>query len=234
MCYQLNMFKDFLFLLFPDLCAACKLPLNNKEKIICIACEYNMPKTNYHLNTNNELSKLFYGRANVSFSSAVYLFHKEGSVQHLIHNLKYNKQQHIGKYLGEEYGKELKKTESLTDVDLIVPVPLHSKKLKQRGFNQSECFAEGIAQSMNIKMDKDFIVRKKNTLSQTNKSRFERWENVNDAFDINYKKTINQKHILLVDDVITTGSTIEACANILFEHNNNIKVSVVALAHATI
>lgn len=229
------MLKDFISLLFPDLCAACGQSLNHDEEIICIVCEYKLPLTNYHLQEDhNALEKIFYGRVHLTFASAMYLFNKEGLVQSIIHNFKYKGNKHIGEFLGMRYGYELKKNNKLSDVDLVIPVPLHWKKLKERTFNQSEYFAKGIAQSMDVKMISDIIIRREYTTSQTNKSRFERWQNVTNAFETNANKCINYKHLLLVDDVITTGSTIEACVNTLIDNNNRgMKISVAAIAHAT-
>jgi ComF family protein len=224
------MLKDLYSLLFPELCSGCGNSLMNNERAICSLCEYRLPKTNYHLQAGNALEKMFYGRVHIVSASAIYLFNKGGLIQNIIHNIKYKGQKNVGYIIGLSYGKILIENAALADLDIILPVPLHSTRMRKRGYNQSEYFAKGLAKSMNVKMVNDILLRDTTASSQTNKSRFERWKNVEDAFLLKQANTLEGKHVLLVDDVVTTGSTIEGCANKLQEVKD-VKVSVVAIAH---
>ena len=223
--------NDLISLVFPELCSVCGNSLMNNEQAICCLCECRMPKTNYHLHTGNALEKMFYGRVHINFAGAIYVFNKGGLIQNVVHNIKYKGQKKVAYFFGLSYGRILVGNAALADVDIVIPVPLHPKKMRKRGYNQSEYFAKGLAKSMNVKMANDILLRETTASSQTNKSRFERWKNVEDAFLLNQANSIKGKHVLLVDDVVTTGSTIEACANRLQEVKG-VKVSMVAIAHA--
>jgi ComF family protein len=225
----MSLFDDFIDLLYPRVCLACGNSLFSKEKIICTSCIYKLPKTNFHTEKENPLSKIFLGRINIESVAAYYLFKKGSKVQHLLHQFKYKGNREIGKFIGELYGHELKKTESFGSVDTIIPVPLHKKKEKKRGFNQSEYFAKGLSISMKNEINTKTLFREKMSETQTKKTKFKRWENVNNIFLIRNSENIKGKHILLVDDVITTGSTIEACAEAL-QQIPDIKISVAAIA----
>jgi len=175
------------------------------------------------------VDKLFWGRVKFEQSSSYYKLNKGGKVQELIHQLKYRGQKEVGEYIGKVFGSELK---SLGwKPDLIVPVPLHPKKLRKRGYNQSECFADGISTSMNIPVITNALVRLNFTETQTKLDRDKRWENVRYAFRIQNAPEFENKHILLVDDVVTTGATIEACAEVLLQIPG-VKVSVATIAYA--
>jgi ComF family protein len=164
-------------------------------------------------------------------ASSFVFFHKGGNVQELLHQLKYQGKREIGNYLGRLYGYELGDTLSFRDVEVIIPVPLHPRKLRKRGYNQSRCFAEGLAEAWNIPVENECLFRKQYSGTQTKRSRYERWENVEDIFGARNVDRIAGKHILLVDDVITTGATIEACAGILLAIEG-VRVSVVSIAFA--
>lgn len=224
------MLNDFISLFFPNICLACSAPLNKFETCVCTSCNFHLPKTNFHKDIDNPIEKMFWGRINLHSAAAYFYFQKAGKVQHLIHQLKYKGQQVVGEYIGELYGLELQKAELFKTVDYIVPVPLHPKKLRKRGYNQSECFAKGLSKSMNAVIVND-LQRTFFTQTQTKKSRFERWKNVGNVFELSNKEKFANKHILIVDDVITTGSTIEACAN-HFTAIEGIKISVVTMAYA--
>ena len=223
------MLKDFLYLIFPNACAACGNALYENEDCICTLCRFQLPKTDFHFNPNNPVIKLFWGRTNIYSASSYYKFSKGGKVQHLIHQLKYRGQKEIGKTIGRFFGTELKQSESFNTIDTVIPVPLHPKKFKKRGYNQSDFFAEGLAQTMNAKSDLKNLVRTVATEAQTKKSRFARFKNVDSIFAIKNSANLEGKHILLVDDVVTTGSTLEACANKLLEIPE-VKVSVATIA----
>ncbi len=223
------MLNDFLSLLFPRVCCACGKSLLKHEDCICAYCHYHLPKTDFHLQADNPVMKLFWGRTNIHAASSMFLFNKGSKVQHLIHQLKYKGKKEIGTSLGKQYGKELKAAPLFSDATIVIPVPLHIKKLKKRGYNQSEAFAQGLAQSMNVDSGENILIRSYASQTQTKKSRFERWKNVEEIFKVAEPEKIEGKHILLVDDVVTTGSTLEACANTMLEVPGT-KVSVATIA----
>jgi ComF family protein len=227
--YKQIMFKNFISLIYPEICLACHEALYNKEEFICIKCLFNLPKTNQHLQKQNEVSKLFWGRANIETGASCYYFNKGNKVQNLLHHLKYKGKADLGKHIGKIYGQELIESEFYQNIDLIIPIPLHKNKLKRRGFNQSDSFAEGLSNSMQVMWDSNILVRKLETSTQTNKTRFKRWENVDSIFEVKAGEQLTNKHILLVDDVVTTGSTLESAAQTLLQINGT-KVSIASIA----
>ena len=222
---------DFISLLFPKICAACGNSLWKQEETVCLSCEFHLPRTNFHLALENPVSQLFWGRVNLESAAAFLYFNKGNKVQRLIHQLKYKGRKDIGIYLGRQYGQHLKFSPFFQTVQLIVPVPLHPKKLLQRGYNQSEQFAIGLGETMRIPVDPYAICRKKETETQTKKSRFRRWQNVAEVFDVTNPATMEMKHVLLVDDVITTGATLESCIHAL-SSIPGIRISVATIAAA--
>lgn len=167
------------------------------------------------MNADNPLAQMFYGRIDFHAVAACYFFSKKGKVQHVIHQLKYKGNADAGLFLGREMGKILKESPLYSDVDYIFPVPLHPKKERKRGYNQAELIARGAAEVMEAKVDKTHLVRMVNTATQTRKSREERWLNVKDIFEVHGSADLVGKHVLVVDDVITTGATLEACGHAL-------------------
>ena len=227
------MIKDFFSLIFPQVCVACGNALYKNEKSICMFCIYHLPKTNFHTDKENPIAKIFWGRAPINAASAYYTFAKGGNVQHLIHQFKYKGQKEVGITIGKLYGEELKSNEYYKLIDVIIPVPLHKKKLRKRGYNQSEYFAEGLAQGMNVMTDCKSLYRALASETQTRKSRFNRWKNVESVFQLKDSTSLIGKHILLVDDVITTGATLEACAHTLLKIPG-VTISIVTMAYAAI
>ena len=227
----MDLFQDFSSLLFPVVCASCGKNLYKSETSFCTYCLYHLPKTNFHLINDNPVAKIFWGRINIRAAASFYLFNKGGQVQHLIHELKYKGQKNAGVKLGKIYGHELRKNPDFGNADLIIPVPLHAKKLKKRGYNQSACFAEGLAETMQLPMNSGILVRLFESETQTKKSRFTRWKNVEQLFAVKNEQAIAYKHVLLVDDVITTGSTLEACAQALLKVSG-VQVSIATIAYA--
>ncbi len=225
------MLNDFISLIFPNVCVSCGKSLYKNESCICTYCAYHLPKTNFHLNHDNPVSKIFWGRVSIFSAAAFYGFNKGGKVQHLIHQLKYKGQKDIGYTLGKLYGYELKYCDDFNTVNTVIPVPLHPKKKKKRGYNQSDSFAEGLAESMDAAADLKTLFRAFESETQTKKSRFNRWKNVESIFQLQNSETLKNKHILLVDDVITTGATLEACAHTLLQVPG-VKVSIAAIAYA--
>lgn len=191
-------------------------------------CVFKLPKTNFHLQAENPLAKVFWGRVELSAVAAYCQYQKGNSVQDLVHELKYKGKKELGLYLGKWYGYDLKQAEQFRKVEVVIPVPLHRKKLKRRGYNQSAWFAKGLAESMGMPCMEDGLIRLVDTDTQTRKSRYSRWENVKDIFDVSNVAALKGKHVLLVDDIITTGATIEACTHAL------VKAEVASVAVASI
>ena len=221
---------DYLISLFyPRICLACGNTLFRNEDTICTYCLFHLPKTNFHKEADNPVSRIFWGRIPLVSAAAYYYFGKGGKVQHLIHQLKYKGHREIGVYIGKLYGQELLESHLFSGIDFVIPVPLHRSKHKKRGYNQSEQFALGLCSSMPAKLDAHSLYRTLASETQTRKSRFSRWENVKEIFAIRDEYNLRGKHLLLVDDVITTGATIEACALILLKVPE-VKVSVATMA----
>lgn len=227
----MQLFYDLFYLFFPRVCAACGNALFKYEDVLCLQCIHNLPKTNHIEQDENYLVKLFWGRFPIHAAAAYYQFTKGSKVQNLLHQLKYKGNNEVGIKVGFLMGKDLIKKELYKNIDFIIPVPLHPKKFKKRGYNQSEEIAKGLAKSMCIELDTDFLKRGVFTETQTKKGRFNRWKNVEDVFVVNTSQALIGKHVLLVDDVITTGATIEACAQKLLTAGVQ-KISVVAIAYA--
>jgi ComF family protein len=225
------MIKDFFSLLFPVVCLSCGKSLVNNESIACTLCQYKLPKTNYHLQKENPVAKLFWGRVKVESATAYYSFTKGSKVQHLIHELKYKGQTEVGISIGKWHGIELMKIDDYSIVDVIIAVPLHNKKHRKRGYNQSEFYAEGLSKSMGKPTDFTALYRIEDSETQTKKSRYNRWTNVEYIFKSNNNSALEGKHILLVDDVLTTGATMEACIQALLKVPG-VKVSVAVMAFA--
>jgi len=192
-----------------------------------------IPRTNYHLKPDNLVEQLFWGRCMIEKAAAFSYYTRDSRIRRLIHQLKYKGVKEIGPELGRIYASTLKSSGFLDDIDIIIPIPLHPSKKRQRGFNQSDLISQGISDVSGIRVDTKLLVRKTVTKTQTRKSRFDRWTNVQDIFRVTDEKRLKDLHILLVDDVITTGSTIEACANEILKAENT-KVTVAALAFSVI
>lgn len=222
---------DFVSLLFPQLCPACNASLVGNEHIICLNCRYNLPYTNFHTLPDNIVAQQFYGKINVQAAYALYFFNKGGNVQNLMHHFKYRGMQQIGNVLGNIAGNQLKENTVFNSVDLIIPVPLHKKRLKERGYNQSACFAEGLAEKLNATVELNNLIRTVATVTQTHKSRFARFENMQEVFAVDKPERLAGKHVLLVDDIVTTGSTLEACGIELLKVPD-LKLSIATIAYA--
>lgn len=223
--------SDFISLFFPNSCLACTEALVKGEEILCTHCLAELPKTNYHLQSDNPIQDRLFGRIKVKHAWAFLMFKKGGIVQHLLHQLKYNNHPEVGVRIGMLYGRELCDQGLENEFDLIVPVPLHKSRQRKRGYNQSAKFAEGLSNALGIPWDESISIRKRSTATQTRKSKLDRWENVNGVFGVDVVDKILNKRILLVDDVITTGATLEACGQHLLE-SNCAELSVACIAEA--
>lgn len=220
------MINTLVGLIFPNLCVGCNGVLLAAEQHICTHCIENFPETKFHTLPENQLEKAFWGRVKLEQAFSFLIFRKQGIVQKILHELKYSNNPKLGIMLGQLYGSKLK--ESGIHFDAILAIPLHDKKLKLRGYNQSDCFAQGLAQSLQCAHLTNVVIRKKYTETQTRKGRFDRWLNVGDVFDIQSPELISNKRVLLVDDVITTGATIEACAHSILSHTPHLSVASIA------
>ena len=216
---------------FPNRCAVCKGKLLPKEMGVCLQCLYKLPKTNNFDEDNNIGEVLLAGRFPFECVASFAFFTKQGLLQSLIHELKYNNKPAIGNLLGSLFGEDLLGSNFLQPIDVIVPVPLHPKKKVIRGYNQAEAFARGISKATSIPVSVGELIRAINNPTQTKRSKTQRWENVKGIFEVTSTDVFQDKHILLVDDVITTGSTLEACANALMECSN-VKISIATIGEA--
>jgi ComF family protein len=221
--------NDFLSLIFPRQCDACLQVLYRHEHWLCNHCRVRLPRGHYHLANDNELVRRMTGRADLQKASALFVFEKSGKVQRLLHAIKYKNAHDLAVHLGAYHANDLAATGYFNDIDVLVPIPLHPKKQRQRGYNQSACFAEGLASVLQKPVITDALKRTTHSGTQTKRNRFERWENVEGIFEVN-STALAGKHVLLVDDVITTGATIEAAWTVL--HGAGAKVSVCCLAYA--
>lgn len=222
--------QDFANLLFPKICAACETLLVKNEKIICLKCQYDLPRTRYESYIDNDVARLFWGRIPVENAMSYFRYQKGSRFQSIIHDLKYRDRQDIGREMGRLLGVEIRGT-SFSDTDLILPVPLHKNKLRKRGYNQCVPICEGLSKSLNIPYNSTLLERPEKTSSQTNKSRIDRWTNVEGIFRVKQPDLIANKHILLVDDVVTTGSTLEACGSAILNIEGT-RISIATLAMA--
>lgn len=205
--------KSFWELFYPNVCLSCGNHLNHQEKTICLVCLWKLPYTNFHLLNNNPLEKKLKGRIAIDSINSLLFFEKASNVQHLLHQLKYRQKEEVGRYLAQLVVEQLPVSKNQPAFDCIVQVPLHPAKLKARGYNQCTAFSTTLSKEWNIPFYPNVLVRKVNTKSQTGKSRANRWENVKDIFQVENPSLIHNKKILLIDDVITTGATLEACGH---------------------
>ena len=225
-------FQDLLGLFLPRLCLACGRALFKHEDYVCSLCWMSLPRTLFHQDPDNQVNRVFWGRAWLEQATACFYYSKGNKVQRLIHQLKYKGQQELGVYMGRMYGRELVREEVYRSADLLLPVPLHPKKQRSRGYNQSEAIAKGLSLSLEIPVETQSLVRTRATDTQTRKSRYHRWQNVEDLFQLTCPEQLENKYVLLVDDVITTGSTLESCIHAV-QQAPGVRVSVVALAFSS-
>jgi ComF family protein len=223
--------KNLLSVIYPNFCNGCKKLLLKNEKIICTKCVFQLPKTHHHRLTENEITRKFFGILPIEFGFSMLYFNKKGITQSLIHNLKYRNKQEIGTYLGNLYALELLGSNKMKSVDFIIPVPLHKKRLHERGYNQIISFCRALEENLSIPLLENVLIKTKNLKSQTSKSSQNRFENNKNAFAIKNYQDLESKHFLLVDDVFTTGATIESCAKELLKIPNS-KISVLTIAYS--
>jgi ComF family protein len=224
--------NDFMSLIYPRRCEACGNALYQHEHFICSFCHVNLPRSNYHLLQENEILKLLAGRVPLRLASSFFVYEKKGRVQGMLHAIKYQDQKELGAYLGRLYASGASEKAVFEGIDVIVPIPLHRKKLRSRGYNQSEWFARGLSEVLGKPLDTTSLVRVAHTATQTRKKKYERWENVEGIFRLADRYSLGGKHVLLVDDVITTGATIEA-AWLALKESAATSLSVLSIAFAS-
>lgn len=224
-----DMLSDFLSLIYPACCEACHTPLVKGEELICTDCRMNLPRTDYHKDTESMLAIRFHGLTKIAYAVACYKFTKAGKVQKMLHQLKYGNMPELGTLLGTWYGHTLLEAGFDTRSDVIMPVPLHKTRMRKRGYNQSSAIAKGLHKSMGLPVSESSLKRIRKTSTQTKKGRVERLEGLSGAFGVTDRTMVHGRRIMLVDDVITTGATLLACMDVLYEAGAK-EVGVVALA----
>ncbi|REG92968.1 ComF family protein [Flavobacterium aquicola] len=225
------MLNSLINLFFPKVCAGCKSFISGNEYIICTVCRHELPLTKHHLNPENEAFKKFYGRVEVEHASAFLYFHKKGMVQEMIHGLKYKGHEEIGSFLGEWYASDLKDNSIMNNVDAIIPVPLHKKRMKERGYNQVTNFGVALSENFKIPLNDSILKRKVYSKTQSKKNLLGRMEGIETVFDVSFSEKDANKHYLLIDDVLTTGATLEACSKALLKIPGT-KISIICMAMA--
>jgi ComF family protein len=223
------MIINLLNLFFPKVCLGCKSYLGDNEVYLCITCRHQLPLTNFHFNQNKTIHNILYGRVQLEQATALLYFTKKGIVQELMHNLKYRGHEEIGSFLGQWLGKELNQIEAFKTIDVVIPVPLHKSKFKKRGYNQVSNFGIEIAKALQVNYNASVLQKITNTKTQVFKDRLMRTSETKAIFTVSDTQLLKGKHILLVDDIITTGATIEACA-IALNTIENIKISIATMA----
>ena len=223
-----DLLSEFSTLFFPKVCAVCGEELLSSEDAICLRCMYKLPRTNNFREKEHAAEKLMAGRIPFERIATFCVYAKGGLLPPLIHQLKYHQRQEIGLLLGRLFGEDLRGSDFLAPIELIVPVPLHPRKERERGYNQSQLIAEGLAQATSLPLSVGNLIRVVYNPTQTRRTRTQRWENVRDIFRVIHPEMFQDRHLLLVDDVITTGSTLEACG-IALTRCRGVKISIATL-----
>jgi len=224
-----TLWANFVSLLYPDLCVICGEPLIENEKFFCFACFLKLPRTNYHFIQSNQAIERFAGKVSLEKASSYFFYNKGGVGQKLIAEIKYRGNQSLGEWIGSYLAKDMIPSGFFQGIDYMVPVPLHRSKEKKRGFNQAEIIARGIARITKIPLETGNVFREKANATQTRKGLFDRWKNTQNLFDLKNPKLFKNKHILLIDDVLTTGSTLESVAQCLLK-SEEVKISILTLS----
>ena len=222
--------SNFFELFYPRICESCNDNLVKNEEVLCTRCLLELPFTHFQYDADNDVARIFWGRVPVKRAASLFYFHKEGHVQKLLHKLKYKDQPEIGIYLGKLIGYQLQGT-GFNETEVIVPVPLHLKKRRKRGYNQCEYIARGMSEVMNKPVNTSALRRVIANPSQTKRHRYERWLNAENVFKLTKPDQVKDKHVLLVDDVVTTGATLESCVSELLKGEGT-SVSIITVAHA--
>ncbi len=224
--------ESVLQLFFPHICVGCGSDLLNRHNLICMRCMDAMPQTQFELHADNPIEKIFWGRLTIEKASSQYYFTKDSIMQRMMQQIKYKSNQELCIFLGRLMGQQLIQSNRFTDIDALVPLPLHPEKEKRRGYNQAELLCIGMAESMYLPVFTNAVIRTEHTESQTKKGRVDRWLNMENKFEIAHEDSLKNKHLLLVDDVITTGATLEACGSSILNVPNS-KLSIATLCYSS-
>lgn len=223
--------KDaLLHLFFPHLCAGCFTDMLDDQEMICSACMESLPFTQFENLETNPVEKLFWGRTPIKHAFSIFYYLTRTPIQQIIHQIKYKDNPALGVYMGKIMGLSMRNFFQHHTINLMIPMPLHPKKEYKRGYNQAAKLCQGIHETTYIEYREDLLIRNFNTSTQTKKTRIERWQNVSDVFEIVDPSAMEHQHILLVDDVITTGASTEACANLILKYKAA-SVSICSLAY---
>ncbi len=226
-----NVLSSLLSLFYPNCCLICNDKLVENERNICLNCLLNLPQTNYHLQEENRVTDRLKGKIPYERATAFLHYNKGGIAQKITANIKYKGFSDFGLQMGKYAAETIMRGSSFFEgIDLLVPIPLHPKKKRSRGFNQAEQIAEGIYSATDIPMDRTIVLRKNQNQTQTKKGRYERWMNSENIFECVFHKNLENKHLLIVDDVLTTGSTIEACVESILSKYTTVKISIFTLS----
>jgi len=226
-----QLWAGFTHLLYPELCVACGGDLPSSATCFCLRCSARLAQSDMHLVAENEFINRLWGRVNIESGAAAYYFTRQSPIRMAVHHLKYKNKPEIGLMIGREFGRKLRESDLYKTIEGIIPVPLHPKKERLRGYNQSSMFAQGLSEAMEIPMLGKVLVRRAFTETQTKKKRMERFQNVGDVFSVEKPQTIEGKHLLLVDDVLTTGATLEVCGQALLDvEGTKLSCATIAIA----
>ena len=225
----MQLIENLINVLFPKVCAGCNTCLLSNENVICTVCRHEIPLTNHYLNPENEAFKKFYGKVPIEFASTLVYYHKKGIVQEMIHSLKYRGHEEIGTVLGQWHADDLNKLPITSTFDAIIPVPLHKKRLRERGYNQVTRFGQALSENLKIEYNPSILKRNVYSKTQVKKNLLNRTELIESLFEVDFTEKDHNKHFLLIDDVITTGSTLEACSRALLKIPGS-KISIVCMA----
>ncbi len=224
--------KNIFHLFFPKYCLSCGKDISEQHNPICLSCANELPYTNFSKILGNELEQLFYGRIPLEAGTSLFYFRKESKVQHLIHYLKYRNRQEVGEFAGNLLSNKMTESQRFLSIDIIIPVPLHPKKQKKRGYNQLSVFGKILSEKLNIPYTEDILKQTVEKKSQTHRNeKTTRWENVKNVFQAMPSELLKDAHVLLIDDVVTSGATLESCYLVLKEKGIS-KISIATIAFA--
>ena len=232
MFFLKKIFNDTLHLLYPHLCAGCGKDLPYRHDLLCLRCIQELPHTGFAAMPGNPVEKYFWGRLPIAAAHSEFYFTTDSLIQQLLHQLKYKGNERIGRFLGELLGKSLLNSGRFHTIDALIPLPLHPDRERRRGYNQAAIIGMGVAEALHVPLLTDIVMRQTVTETQTRKHRAERWDNVSNSFTVSDKQALAGKHLLLIDDVVTTGATLEACGRVILEIND-VKLSMATVAHTS-